>query len=194
MAIKLEISLAKGETAPSALELLARTLASMVEVGERFTIGELRRAAQVHYLGAGRSFIRFLLAEGVIEGQARSGRYLLVKPVPELPPKGAQPLADQGQQQVWNVLRGSSGRNGIGRSELRLLASTQSLKLDDSIENYLSALVRAGVLREDERGLRLLPAHNTGPLAPRLYEALVPVDPNRRAVCVSIVQADEVAP
>tara|TARA_R110002020_G_scaffold10801_22_gene41067 strand:+ start:865 stop:1449 length:585 start_codon:yes stop_codon:yes gene_type:complete len=192
MAIRLNVRLAKGETAPSTNELLAATLMGLVEVGQHFTAGELRRAAQLTQQGATNRFLRHLRAEGVVTGAPRAGRYRLAKPVPAVLPRTVDGVSNQAHQHVWNVLRGSQGRSGISRSDLRLLASTESLALDESIDFYLTALVDCGILREDEKGLRLLPVHNTGPLPPRIYRAIVPVDANRRAVCVAETLAQEV--
>lgn len=152
-----------------------------------------------------RNFVQSLVAGGIADTATLDGevRYRLRQrpnATPSLNPDGTPRLGGRCQVQMWNLIRGPMGRDGVNHKDLALFASTEAVKIEpETAARYLRRLAQAGyllTLRAGSTGspavYRLKPAMNTGPLPPIVLRSLIVFDQNREAA-VGPVEGCEVA-
>lgn len=87
---------------------------------------------------------------------------------------------DKRQQQMWNLLRGPQGREGLEPADLAFLCSTDLVRVSEAqARTYLDALTTRSRARQKLDGRYFVPAgKRLAPLAPRLMQVRFLVDPN----------------
>jgi hypothetical protein len=163
---------------------IANFVARLVAAGMAVDTGETRRVREKH---------------------GRPGPlYRLSGPKPARAPRlrrdGTPASQGRGQQQMWNVMRGSLGRDGFTFHDLALWGSTDTVVVATATaKKYVQHLADAGYLLALRKGTtgkaalwRLKPAMNTGPRPPLILAAKIVYDPNRKAAAP--FEAVEVAP
>lgn len=154
-----------------------------------------------------RKFIRGLAAAGFVEP---AGEIPMVKGAPEklyriirnqaecprLTRNGSQ---QTGQRNMWNLLRGPMGRDGITARDLAAFASTEDVPVSiETAKAYLKTLARADYLACLVEGgpkklavWRLKPAMNTGPLPPMILRSKLVYDQNSDRVIGEVLAEEE---
>lgn len=102
---------------------------------------------------------------------------------PRLTKSGSQ---QTGQRNMWNLLCGPMGRDGITARDLAAFASTDDVPITiDTAKSYIKTLAQAGYLACLVKGgpkklavWRLKPAMNTGPLPPMILRSKMVYDQN----------------
>ncbi|MGB3834444.1 MAG: hypothetical protein WA975_21570 [Mesorhizobium sp.] len=142
-----------------------------------------------------RKFVRALVAAGYVQPVGETGRlgpggpektYRIVRDQAECPRLAKSGVQGTGQRNMWNVLRGPLGRDGIDARDLAAFASTDGIPIAlDTARTYLKMLAQAGYLACLAKGgpgklavWRLKPSMNTGPLPPMILRAKLVYDQN----------------
>lgn len=152
-----------------------------------------------------RKFVRALLAAGFVEvagtTETRSSpekHYRIVRNQAECPRLTKSGSQQTGQRNMWNLLRGPMGRDGINARDLAAFASTEDVPITfDTAKSYIRTLADAGYLTCLVKGRpkalaiwRLKPLMNTGPLPPMILRSKVVYDQNADKI-VGEVLAEE---
>lgn len=161
----------------------------------RFTAADIDAASNA----AGsdiRKFIRGLVDAGYVAAAGATGRmlpganaemaYRIVRNQAECPRLTKSGIQGTGQRNMWNVLRGPLGRDGIDARDLAAFASTDAVPVPfETARTYLKMLAQAGYLACLAKGgparlavWRLKPSMNTGPLPPMILRAKLVYDQN----------------
>lgn len=112
---------------------------------------------------------------------------------PSLNRDGSAVRQGRGQKQMWNVLRGPEGREGVTAADLVLRASTDETAVTvATARSYLRKLAGAGYLVSPRRGVwRLKPSMNTGPKPPLILRTKIVFDANRNAAMAPIAAEED---
>lgn len=165
--------------------------------GASFTAAEVAKAAKVRRHRDVLAFLAQAADEGrlsVVGGGVRSPRFV-IRTTERAADRPSSPAA-QKQQNMWNVLAGKAGRDGVSVEDLVMLASTRSLPLTVAEASaYIAALVEGHFLLPRGEDHFFLPAHRrTGLLAPLLMSVRIVIDQNNWSVCRGEAIAQEVLP
>ncbi len=142
-----------------------------------------------------RKFVAGLVEAGYVEHVCSVARqasgdpakiYRIVRDQVECPRLSKSGKQGTSQRNVWNVLRGPLGRDGINARDLAAFASTDSNPIAmETARAYLKMLAQAGYLACLAKGgpgklavWRLKPSMNTGPLPPMILRAKLVYDQN----------------
>lgn len=169
-----------------------RTL--QAERGE-FTVSAIDMASNADS-GDIRKFVRSLVAAGFVEriddavvgptGGSPVKRYRIVRNQADCPRLSSSHVQGTGQRNMWNVLRGPLGRDGITARDLAAYASTEEAPVPfETARSYMKMLVGAGYLSCLAEGgsrklavWRLKPSMNTGPRPPMILRSKLVYDQN----------------
>lgn len=177
------------------------------QLEDGWAVSDIRRLSNGARLSTIRNFIRSLVEGGYVaevplqaDGIVRYRLIKLSREAPSLKPDGSPRLGGRCQLQMWNLIRGPMGREGVSHADLALYASTEDVVVQtDTAARYLRRLAQAGyllTLRAGKPGApaiyRLKPAMNTGPMPPIVLRALFVFDQNREEA-VGPVDGCEVA-
>lgn len=169
--------------------------------GREFTVSQIRSVTDDTGTAPIRAFVQRLVQSGVAEVASSQasllGRdervYRLLKRPEETPivsRDGQIVRPTTGQQQMWNVMRGPTGRRGFTPQDLVTFGSTDDVAVTlATAKTYIQNLARAGYLLQVAEGgparfavWRLKPSRNTGPRPPMILRAKLVFDQNRHAV------------
>lgn len=157
-----------------------------------------------------RKFVRGLINAGYVQEAGETGRampggnvektYRIVRDQAECPrlTKAGQ---GTGQRNMWNVLRGPLGRDGLNARDLAAYASTELSPVPvETARSYLKVLAHAGYLVPLAKGgpgrltvWRLKPSMNTGPLPPMILRSRMVYDQNADRMIGDVVAEGELA-
>lgn len=181
--------------------------------GDSFTVKDVVGATTAHHSTVD-DFIRRLQRAGIIEAAGKKGeghwaqkQFRLVetpRETPSLRRDGTRGDYGRSRQNMWNVIRGPQGREGLTGPDLAMLAATDEVAVAEaSAREFLQRLHKAGYLTITEpkasrpvarsARYRLKPSMNTGPQAPKLLRAKIVYDPNNRTVVGGAVAEEEAA-
>ncbi|MBN9243414.1 MAG: hypothetical protein J0I98_11525 [Mesorhizobium sp.] len=160
-----------------------------------FTVSAIDLASNAD-AGDIRKFVRSLIAAGFVEriddavvgptGGSPIKRYRIVRNQAECPRLAQSHAQGSGQRNMWNVLRGPLGRDGITARDLSAYASTEALPVPlETAKSYLKLLAAAGYLSCMVEGgprklavWRLRPSMDTGPKPPMILRSKLVYDQN----------------
>lgn len=172
-----------------------------------FTISSIDRASRVARQEIA-TFIRRLDAAGYIECVGSSEthsspekHYRIVRNQAECPRLSKGHVQQTGQRNMWNLLRGPMGREGITARDLAAFASTEELPVGlETAKSYIKTLSVAGYLACLAKGgpgkpavWRLKPAMNTGPLPPMILRSKMVYDQNADRIMGDVLAEEEPA-
>lgn len=153
-----------------------------------------------------RKFMRSLLAAGYIEvvGEVASHSspeklYRIVRNQAECPRLTKSGSQQTGQRNMWNLLRGPMGRDGINARDLAVFASTEETPITfETAKSYIRTLAQAGYLACLVKGgpgklaiWRLKPSMNTGPLPPMILRSKLVYDQNADRIMGDLIAEEE---
>lgn len=189
---------------------VARTLGAD---GKAFTASAIASVSQEPHLSTITTWLRRLHTAGILANEGtsispRSGRpetswRLLQSPeaLPVIGRDGSLQRPRSVRQQMWNVMRGPTGRSGFTFADLVAFGSTDDLAVKSiTAKSFIQELRRGGyLLTLDDGGpakpaiYKLRPAMNTGPLPPMTMRAKLVYDQNRSQIMGETI-AEEVQP
>lgn len=170
-----------------------------------FTISSIDRASRVARQEIA-SFVRQLHAAGYIEwfdttkaGAHSEKCYRIVRNQADTPRMSKGHVQQTGQRNMWNLLRGPMGRDGITARDLAAFASTEEVPVGlETAKAYIKTLSGAGYLACLVKGgpakpavWRLKPAMDTGPLPPMILRSKMVYDQNAERIMGDVVAEEE---
>lgn len=173
-----------------------------------FTVKDVVGATTAHHATVD-DFMKRLQRAGIIaaagtvgEGHWAQKQFRLVetpRETPSLRRDGTPGDYGRARQNMWNIIRGPQGRDGIAGDELAMFAATDEIPVAvPSAKEFLQRLAKAGYLTVAQKAAhhrltryRLKPSMNSGPLAPKLLRARIVYDPNNRTVVGNAVAEEE---
>ena len=172
-----------------------------------FTITTINQASNAPRQEIAR-FVRRLAAAGYIEcvdsRETRSSpekQYRIVRNQAECPRISKGYVQQTGQRNMWNLLRGPMGRDGITSRDLAAFASTEEVPVGlETAKAYIKTLSGAGYVTCLVKGgpgkpavWRLKPAMNTGPLPPMILRSKMVYDQNSDRIIGDVLAEEEPA-
>lgn len=173
-----------------------------------FTVAAIDKASNTNP-GDIRSFVARLVSAGIVEhigtkphalGGSATKIYRIVRDQNECPRVGKDGATiSSAQRNIWNVLRGPMGRNGINARDLAAFAATEDAPVSlGTARQYLKILALAGYLTALTKGKpgtlavwRLKPAMNTGPLPPMILRSKMVYDQNANKMMGDVIAEED---
>lgn len=211
MPVALRLTVEKAERLYRGQEHFWRVARALGADGKTFTASAIATVSAEPHIGTITTWLRRLWKAGVVMKEGRvtsssSGRNETVwrlgqspETLPIIGRDGTVRRPRSVRQQMWNVMRGPSGRGGFSYADLVAYGSTDDLPVKPiTAKSYIQELKRGGYLMQLHPGgpgtpavWRLRPAMNTGPKPPMILTAKVIYDQNRSRVMGETI-ADEV--
>lgn len=211
MPLALKLTVSKAEPVHRGQEHFWRVIRTLGVDGRPFTASNIAAVSSEPHAGTITTWLRRLSKAGVLSKNGRvanaaTGRLeacwrLLQNPeqAPIVSRDGSAFRPRSARQQMWNVMRGPSGRTGFTWRDLVAYASTDDLVIrPNSAKSYIQELKQGGYFIQLDPGgpnrpalWRLRPAMNSGPLPPMVMRAKLVFDQNRRRVAGEVVAEEE---
>lgn len=213
MPVSLRLSINKSEPVFRGQEHFWRVARALGADGRTFTASAIASVSAEPHIGTITTWLRRLWKAGILaqdgfalnawSGRKEAAWRLMQSPeaLPIIGRDGKVKRPRSVRQQMWNVMRGPSGREGFTYADLVTYGSTDDLPVRAvTAKSYIQELKRGGYLIQLDPGgpgrpaiWRLRPAMNSGPLPPMVLTAKVVFDQNRGRVVGETV-AEEVQP
>lgn len=208
MSIVLKLQIGKAERLLRGQAHYWKVMRAAQAAGGEFTTAAIDAASNAD-AGEIRSFVRNLVEAGYVQVWSETGRpmpagraektYRIVRDQAECPRLSKSGAQGTGQRNMWNVLRGPLGRDGVTARDLAAFASTDALPIPfETARAYVKKLVAAGYLSCLAKGgpaklavWRLKPSMNTGPLPPMILRANLVYDQNAGKVMGEALAVEE---